>query len=545
MTPFSLVTGVSSTSSSLSQHIDRISRGGGDGGSLTTAFASTVSAFVSNPTFDDDDFINECMTNQVYDSSLSTRGGGGDDGRLSIFGRSCDLSPQGCAVVNMAIAMSLHYLAYNLARPTTLALFTSSKMGFKGSSAAYALAMAFISPTSLFLLVVYGRILRNGGPRATLRRTTYLCSSVLSLSAGAVHYLSQRSTVNPIVISLMGMRIPLLQTLVGALFVFRESYVQLISSQYWSFMSSVLTPEQSAKWFAPVTGLTSVMSAVAGMGVSSLVERVTLPGALGVASLVLFCSLIFTEKAYAIADAHGFNPGDETKKSKNSKKKQNNDCHEDEDGLVKKAFVLFSRVKVLKALFFEVLAGQSLATLLNVCFVSKLSQAIPEDSVRAGWMGKFYGITNVISSFLQFAVLPQIMPFIEPALLWRLMPTVMVTISTCLSLNKDISLYLISGTFMLWKVMEFSIRRPLDEMVYVPLDYESRYVGKEIIGVLGYRFGKSGVSLALTMLTGIFGTFGIHQLSFFTTGAAALWFITAWNVSNLVPKMECYSRGKG
>ena len=61
---------------------------------------------------------------------------------------------------------------------------------------------------------------------------------------------------------------------------------------------------------------------------------------------------------------------------------------EKEKGLISKASGLFSRVPVLKALFIEILSGQGLATLLNVCFVTKLSEAIPDDSLRAGWMGK-------------------------------------------------------------------------------------------------------------------------------------------------------------
>jgi ATP/ADP translocase len=72
-------------------------------------------------------------------------------------------------------------------------------------------------------------------------------------------------------------------------------------------------------------------------------------------------------------------------------------------------------------------------------------------------------------------------------------------------------------------------------IVYVPLDYESRFLGKEVIGVLGYRFGKSAASLALSALTSSFGAMGPRELSYFTTGAAGLWLGTAWRLSALVP----------
>lgn len=85
------------------------------------------------------------------------------------------------------------------------------------------------------------------------------------------------------------------------------------------------------------------------------------------------------------------------------------------------------------------------------------------------------------------------------------------------------------------KVSEYSARRMLDEMVYVPLDFESRFLGKEIIGVFGYRFGKSCISLSLTALTSIFGQFDLQSLSVLADLAAMSWVKTAWNLSSLVP----------
>jgi hypothetical protein len=83
------------------------------------------------------------------------------------------MCPKGKAVllVCMVIAMSLHYLSYSIAHPSTIALFTSTKTGFAGNTAAFPLAMAFISPTSLILvLLVYGKIPNKAGPEFKGRR---------------------------------------------------------------------------------------------------------------------------------------------------------------------------------------------------------------------------------------------------------------------------------------------------------------------------------------------------------------------------------------
>lgn len=82
-------------------------------------------------------------------------------------------------------------------------------------------------------------------------------------------------------------------------------------------------------------------------------------------------------------EKNGFNPADEHFKKKTASKTTNND-----DGLITKAKDIFTRVPTLWALFCEILACQGLSTLLNVLCVTKVSEVIPDDTERAGWMGK-------------------------------------------------------------------------------------------------------------------------------------------------------------
>lgn len=428
------------------------------------------------------------------------------------------ISPRAQAVICMAIAMALHYTGYSFARPSTVALFTSAKTGYAKSPAAFPLAMAFISPVSLGLLMMYGRALHRFGPNGALSLTTLLCSGVLSGSAFLI--LSLQNSAATL------FSVPLVKLICGPLFVFRESYVQMLTSQYWSFMSSVLTPAQSATWFAPISGLTSIASALAGMNVSRLVRRVGLPGALITTSFMMLLSLLPVRTAYSIADKNGFNP---------SKEKKSIGKETESKGMIAKAASLFAREPTLGALFLEIICAQGLATVLSVCFVTKLSAAIPDDSLRAGWMGKFFAWTNVCSMTIQFGVLPHLMKVIEPRSLWRALPIVMVVLSSFQALQKVPSLYLVSGSLLAMKALEYSARRLLDEMVFVPLDFESRFLGKEVIGVFGYRFGKSTMSLFLSGLTATFGNMGLQQLSMLTSGTALLWFTMAWRLSKLVP----------
>lgn len=440
------------------------------------------------------------------------------------------LGTRGKSVAFMALAMACHYLGYSLARPITVALFTSKATGYPDSPGAFPFAMAFVSPLSLLLLLAYGSILEKRGPRGALERTTLYCSSAILGSSAAIE-VAQRTNAH-----LWKTSIPIVKLISGPLFVFRESYVQLLTSQYWSFMASVLTPNESARWFAPIAGLTSIASVLGGTAVSFLTGRLKLSGTLACTGLALLLSMLATRQAYSIAETGGFSPKPRSKGIDGGKSKQHGKkVQKYEGGLVTKARNLFKRVPVLKALFCEILASQSLATLLNVCFVASVGATISDDTIRAGWVGNFYALINLFSMTLQFAVLPLLMQYIEPKDLWRFTPLVSLGFTTVQAFQKNPTLYAISASLLVMKVSEYSARRMLDEMVYVPLDFESRFVGKEIIGVFGYRFGKSCISLSLSALTSIFGQFDLQSLSIMADLAAFSWAKMAWNLSSLVP----------
>lgn len=158
------------------------------------------------------------------------------------------------SVLLMSLAMSMHFFGYEFARSATMALFTSKKTGFQ-SAFALPLTLAFVFPGSLVLLSLYARLLDAVGPRAALRSSTLFCSVSLLCFTGAVRSLVWRSNRSNV------------KLLVALLFVFREAYVQLLATQHWSFMGSVLNSSQGATWFGPIAGASSVSSAVAGYAI--------------------------------------------------------------------------------------------------------------------------------------------------------------------------------------------------------------------------------------------------------------------------------------
>uniref|UniRef100_A0A7S1BRZ9 ADP,ATP carrier protein n=1 Tax=Corethron hystrix TaxID=216773 RepID=A0A7S1BRZ9_9STRA len=486
------------------------------------------------------------------------------------------------SVCLMALSMALHYLGYEFARSATVALFTASPVppspggstpslpGFGKSSAAIGAAMAAVCPTAAILLAWYGRVLDFYGPRGALRVTGTSCAAALALGGAAVHAMAGTT-------KFLTLRPRATRAFLFALFVFRESYVQLLGTQHWSFMGSVLKPEEGRKFFAPIAGASSVAAAVGGTFTRGLVGGVGLGGLLVCAAVTGGGSVLAADAAYRLAEHGGFDPREEKAKSKGCKE------HTQKGAWGSATSLLFKRVPVLGALYRETLACQSLSSVLNVMFFRRLTESVPNDGERAGWTGKvsifihnmmlllslmmnlimcvcaallnvsyccsitkkyctskFYASINVVSCVLQFGILPAVMKYVDPAMMWRAMPTVMMTFATAMCVSKDPSLHLVGASFLVMKSLEYSIRGVVNEMVYVPLDFESRYLGKEVIGVFAYRLGKSGTSLLLSGLATTVGggDLGLRDLGIVTAAATASWTVTAYRLANLVSSVR-------
>lgn len=279
------------------------------------------------------------------------------------------VTPRAQAVLFMAFAMAIHFAGYEFARSATLALFTSKSTGFS-APAAFPLAMAMVTPVSFLFLIGYTRDLATNGPRLALRHSTLV--SILTLTVSGILLLLFHDQMLPS------------QIVVGLAFVFQNSYAHLLYTQQWSFLGSVMTPHEGSKWFASIAGLSSVMAACAGTVVSSLVTKLGLVGLLLCTSLTLCASLLCAERAYGISQEFGFDPAEEIAQKvqeKNAKKENDHD-------MVARGKDLFVRVPTLRALFCEVLSFQSLSTILNVCFVTKLKSTILDDMARAAFTGK-------------------------------------------------------------------------------------------------------------------------------------------------------------
>jgi hypothetical protein len=313
-----------------------------------------------------------------------------------------------------------------------------------------------ISPFSVGLLYLYARQLDAHGPRVALRQST-LGSIVFIAAAAALLSVCQLQSL-PKLAS---------QALVGLAFLFQSSYQYLLYTQQWSFVTSIMTPEEGARWFAAIAGASSVVSSVCGSLVPHLVPRTRLLGLMALTCATLTGSLVCQERAYELAERHGFDPSGQRHAAKPDKLQPNESGSGSPTSRLAKAKQLFARVPTLRALFCEVISFQSLNTILHVAFVSALKSSIPDDLERSGYTGRLYSSINAASAAIQFAVMPALMRFAEPVWIWRLMPAVPAAVCAAQALARPgHSLPLLAAAFFLSKTLDYSVRSVVYAMVY-------------------------------------------------------------------------------
>jgi ATP/ADP translocase len=520
------------------------------------------------------------------------------------------------SILFMSSASAVHLGAFEIARGATMALFTSQRTGFSSNPSASPISTVCMTPFSLALLWLYTKTLDRYGPHKSLCLST-LAFAVLLVVCGWILFVidphlsptqqdeevgtsinNEEEDYKNLSPSFQTTWKRLAQTTIFVLHVAGSAFVQLLYTQHWSFLGSVVAVDDggdgnskrstatkaagssrsssssATMWFAPIAGLGSVASTVIGLCMPMLVDKFGLIGLLSVASFVLLLSGVCADQAYRIALRNGFEPGHFNNSTSNSKNTTCSDINNDknshhQDSLVQASFKLFTRVPILASLCLEVLACQSVSSIIHFLFMLKVQQSIPDDSHRASWTGRCYAWINACSGILQFVVLPLLMRVggddsetnskssiegekcnngsnviidddatsRQQRRLWLIMPVTMMICATLLiyyNHENEESLSLVTATFGLYKVLEYSVRGVAMETLYASLDYESRFLGKELIGMVVDRVGRSSTAVVLSCITNIFGLSPLLDKAFVQalSVSSLLWLVASFPLAN-------------
>ena len=393
----------------------------------------------------------------------------------------------------MCWSLFAHFVGYELIRTASVALLTGL-----GDSNALGHTILAGFPLSALTLYLVHYMSETFGVRQTLRISQAITVLALALITYFCTYLS-------------GSKDTLAKMCIIGIYCWREIYVGVIATQNWSF---VKIPYDLLVKFS---GLVSVASVLGSICVEFLVSAGGVKGLLGVAIILQCVSSGFAECYFAlehdVEPRVGENKGAPLKRSKS---------------FYLQSADLMGQNATLRLLLLEAILHQGCSNLVNQLFYDGLRRHITSDTGRAVLIGRAFAVINLLSCIMQCVVVPTVM---SP----RRMPTFLLSVPILVLLGTSVafageSLLSVMVGFGVLKVLEYSVMASATEMIYMPLEHEVRYLGKELIRFFGHRLGKSGTSLLLSAANSYFRPSAYTQTVWSST-VAAMWGASMFLVS--------------
>ena len=159
---------------------------------------------------------------------------------------------------------------------------------------------------------------------------------------------------------------------------------------------------------------------------------------------------------------------------------------------------MFRSNPTLVCLLAIVLSTQVIAAVLDFKFNELLSvEFAGATDMETAFQLRFWGFLNLASIGLQFVIAPLLLSFIALRLVHLMLPLIHFTAIIFAIIEP--SVFSVGLAFFLFKAFDYSIFRAAKEILYIPLEFDARYRAKEVIDVFGYRTGKGGSSVLITL----------------------------------------------
>ena len=369
------------------------------------------------------------------------------------------------------------FCGYEFIRSPIESIFIAN---FGAAAKPYALSCV---PVMMGLLIyLYGRALSAFGGARTMAG-----SMLLSCAMFVAAYFSLDRLGKPMVFFL---------------FVFKESYVVIISEQYWSFINSIVRDEEGKVFNGPVAGLGALGSLIGGFLLGRYVVR------LHTESFILLSALCFLPAMALMWKAYG----------RAGEPKPSVDEVGGKKGHIHLGILRENRTVLFIALI--IFATQVVATALDLRFSLLVQDAMPDKDLRTAFLGGFWMKVNIFSFSMQFLLTPLLLRYLSVRRIQTAIPVVHIT--ACAMLLIYPSLGLASAAFLLFKGMDYSIFRASKETLYIPFSYDTRYRAKQVADAFTYRFSKGFTSIVLSVIK----SFGAIPVAAYA--AAGLAFSAAW-----------------
>jgi ATP/ADP translocase len=142
--------------------------------------------------------------------------------------------------------------------------------------------------------------------------------------------------------------------------------------------------------------------------------------------------------------------------------------------------------------------------------------------LRTAYLANFYGMTNIVSLFLQFVVSAPMLHFLGILVSLILVPALMGAGSLVFFFAPTMAI--LFGTRVANKSLTYSVFRSAKELLYIPLSYIEKYKGKAVIDMFVYRFAKGGIG-AIIIGLGTVMTVTAIRINYMVVGLIILWIL--------------------
>jgi ATP:ADP antiporter, AAA family len=357
------------------------------------------------------------------------------------------------AVFLAGFSATFLFCGYEFIRSSAESIFLSR---FSAESKPYALSCV---PVMMGILIyLYGRLLSAVGSARAMAGSMLTSAAVFVLA-----FFSLKA----------GSRWP-----VFLLYVFKESYVVIITEQYWSFINSTLKDEEGRVFNGPVAGLGALGSLTGGFLLSRYAVALHSETFLLLSAAAFLPALALFWLAYKQGGEPVPSPGEARGKK----------------GHLHLSILKENRTVLYIALV--IFTAQAVSTLLDLRFTQLVREALPEKDLRTAFLGDFWMKVNIFSFSMQFLLAPLLLRYARARWIQTGIP--LVHICTCVLLLAYPGIFTAGLAFLLFKGMDYSIFRASKETLYIPFSYDTRYRAKQVADAFSYRFSKGVTSVVLS-----------------------------------------------
>ena len=312
-----------------------------------------------------------------------------------------------------------------------------------------------------------------------------------------------------------------------AFYIWLSVYNLFVISIAWSLMADVFRPDQAKRLFAQIAAGASLGGLAGPIASGLLVAQIGHAGLLFLSAALLLASLLFVRRLFAWRAVHGLEPV------------RHDDPSRAIGGSIFAGLTETLRSPYLLGISLFVILLASVSTFLYFEQARMVEAEFPDPVRQTQVFSAIDAVVQGLTIFIQLFVTGQLAKRLGITFLLTAIPVAMMAGFGALAIVA--SFPVLVAVVMLRRVGEYALARPGREMLFAPLDPETKYKAKNAIDTVVYRGGdaisgwaKAGVD-AISSSPVAAAVVGV--------GIAGAWAATGYSLGRAHDRREIAHRG--